>query len=259
MRLVRNKAERVKHQVLPGVSNEETLSVPDLLQPPTISFTQRSAVFLKGQTVTIRCEAPEEFEDCKFTLYRETELGVLETAVAGYAATFNLTDVGKGDEGTYFCAYQAFSSNRLWVNSSASNRVNVTVHDDVELRLVQKGGIGGVVVVSDCEGTAEVRYNGTWGMACGDSWNMAVAQVACRHLGCGFVRTFQRVERSSAVREQAQLTHVHCLGTEQLLWKCQSLSWGDGACYSGFRVDIACSGKTAPPPPVQRPGEQGAP
>eukprot|EP00061_Rhincodon_typus_P007651 g29569.t1 len=113
--------------------------------------------------------------------------------------------------------------------------------DDVELRLVQKGGIGGVVVVSDCEGTAEVRYNGTWGMACGDSWNMAVAQVACRHLGCGFVRTFQRVERSSAVREQAQLTHVHCLGTEQLLWKCQSLSWGDGACYSGFRVDIACS------------------
>ncbi|XP_067878179.1 deleted in malignant brain tumors 1 protein-like isoform X2 [Heterodontus francisci] len=223
-------------------SDEVDIVMKDFLHPPIITFNQMPNVFVKGQNLAIRCEAPERFENCRFYLYKESEENVISSLMATDSSSnvvFNITDLQKSDEGSYFCRYQALLAKRLLVNSSLSDSANVTVHDDVQLRLVSKE--------SDCAGMVEVYYNGTWGKVCGGSWNLAAGQVACRHLGCGFVKSTPRGERFQIGRDPVQLNHVHCLGTETLLWKCSPLSWTDVTCFSNFRAEVACSERPLKP------------
>ncbi|XP_038642808.1 uncharacterized protein LOC119958387 [Scyliorhinus canicula] len=224
-----------------GRSDALEVDMKDFLQPPTIAFNRRSIVFVQSQSVSIMCEAPEPFEDCRFYLYRDSEDNVISSQETDFSpyALFNLTNLQKSDEGRYFCKYQAFSSKWLWINSSSSNFVNITVHDDVQIRLVSKD--------NDCAGSVEIYFNGTWGKVCGDTWNLAAGQVVCRHLGCGFVKSASRGERSPASRDPIPLSHVQCLGSELLLWHCYSFAWNVGMCYGGFGADVTCSDQPLKP------------
>ena len=56
-----------------------------------------------------------------------------------------------------------------------------------DLRLVGNGSTG----------ILQMKYNGSWGLICDDSWSDAAAQVACRQLGLGGGRAFSVSRRAS--------------------------------------------------------------
>ncbi|XP_051864809.1 immunoglobulin superfamily member 1-like isoform X2 [Pristis pectinata] len=229
----------------------------EFLPPPEITHFRTPSVIVEGQDITFRCEAPEQYDECKFYLYKDNENNLISSQTASDSlsqATFNITQIQKSDGGSYFCKYEVFLSKHLHLNSSLSSSLNITVQGGIKIRLANKD--------KDCDGEVEVYFNGTWGKVCGNGWHIAEAQVVCRQLGCGFAKSASPSERYPMGVNEVQLNYVHCLGTETLLWNCHSLSWTENTCYGYFRAEVTCSEQPLKPlisvfrsPSVYMPGE----
>lgn len=238
-------------------SDKVNVIIKESLPPPDFIYNRIPSVIVEGQDITLICDSPDYYEKSKFYLYKDNEDNIISTQMANdeiHQTMFNITEIKKSDEGSYYCKYEVFLSENLRCNSTLSSPINITVEEGVKLRLANKD--------NDCEGEVEIYYNGTWGKVCGNSWQISEAQVVCRHLGCGFVKSTSPSERYGMGDNEVRLNYVHCLGTETLLWNCITLSWTDNICFGHYRAEVTCSEQPLKPsisiyrsPSVYMPGE----
>uniref|UniRef100_A0A8C4THF4 SRCR domain-containing protein n=1 Tax=Erpetoichthys calabaricus TaxID=27687 RepID=A0A8C4THF4_ERPCA len=91
---------------------------------------------------------------------------------------------------------------------------------------------------SNCSGRVEIKYDGSWGTVCDDSWDLKDAQVVCRQLGCG--------EPASADLEFGGgigiiwLNKVNCIGLESFLWDCPHALVGLNDCHHKEDAGVTC-------------------
>ncbi|MBN3311703.1 C163A protein, partial [Atractosteus spatula] len=117
--------------------------------------------------------------------------------------------------------------------SDASPKMNQTKEHCPGLRLVGP---------SNCSGRVEVRFEGSWGTVCDDSWDLQDAQVVCRQLGCG--AAVRAVGDASFGRGHGAiwLDEVKCVGDERHLWDCCRSPLGQSDCAHKEDAGVVCTG-----------------
>uniref|UniRef100_W5MMB3 Si:dkey-21h14.12 n=1 Tax=Lepisosteus oculatus TaxID=7918 RepID=W5MMB3_LEPOC len=98
---------------------------------------------------------------------------------------------------------------------------------------------------SNCSGRVEVRFEGSWGTVCDDSWDLQDAQVVCRQLGCG--AAVRAVGDASFGRGHGAiwLDEVKCAGDERHLWDCCRSPLGQSDCAHKEDAGVVCTGLKA--------------
>ncbi|XP_078420745.1 scavenger receptor cysteine-rich type 1 protein M130-like [Cetorhinus maximus] len=94
---------------------------------------------------------------------------------------------------------------------------------------------------SPCQGRVEVFYNAIWGSVCADSFGMEDAEVVCKQLSCGSVRSVDRDLTFGRGFGQIWLDDVNCRLHDSLLWQCPSSPWGEHNCNHREDVGVICS------------------
>ncbi|XP_053824326.1 scavenger receptor cysteine-rich domain-containing group B protein-like [Vidua chalybeata] len=123
----------------------------------------------------------------------------------------------------------------------------VDAQDQLKVRLVNGS--------SRCVGRVEVLHKHRWGSVCDDTWDMADAQVICRHLGCGSALAAPGHAHFGPGAGPIWLDGTHCTGEELTLARCQLHTWGEHNCAHSEDAGAVCSG--ADPPQVRLRGGPG--
>ncbi|XP_031564287.1 neurotrypsin-like [Actinia tenebrosa] len=93
------------------------------------------------------------------------------------------------------------------------------------------------------EGRLEVRYNGTWGTICNDSWDMHEAYVVCHMLH--YSKAVAATTASIKGTGQIWLKGIRCLGSEESIDQCRHVGWGNTAgCDHSRDVGVVCGNLT---------------
>ncbi|XP_058864817.1 scavenger receptor cysteine-rich type 1 protein M130-like [Acipenser ruthenus] len=96
---------------------------------------------------------------------------------------------------------------------------------------------------SPCSGRVEVRFEGSWGTVCDDSWDLKDAQVVCRQVGCGAAESAGRGEATFGQGNGTiWLDEVNCRGSEMHLWDCRHSPLGHNDCYHKEDAWVTCAG-----------------
>ncbi|KAM6963047.1 galectin-3-binding protein B-like [Aplochiton taeniatus] len=94
------------------------------------------------------------------------------------------------------------------------------------------------------EGRVEIYYNGQWGTVCDDNWDMAEAQVVCRHLN--FPSALAAID--GGVYGQGSgpiwMDDLNCDGTEKDLSRCGFKGWGVTDCSHSEDAGVVCEKNT---------------
>ena len=95
------------------------------------------------------------------------------------------------------------------------------------------------------EGRIEVglNFNGVlvWGTVCNDEWSTEEAQVVCRQLGLPY--TAAQVSDEGHFGEGVGpiwMDDVSCIGSENNLWECGHLEWGNNDCEHLEDAGVIC-------------------
>uniref|UniRef100_A0A8C5ZTX1 Antigen WC1.1-like n=1 Tax=Marmota marmota marmota TaxID=9994 RepID=A0A8C5ZTX1_MARMA len=105
-----------------------------------------------------------------------------------------------------------------------------------DIRLMKNGS-------SQCEGQVEMKTSGGWRTLCASHWNMANANVVCRHLGCGVAISTPKGAYFVEGGDEIWRDRFHCSGSESFLWNCPVTALGVPACAHGNTASVVCSGK----------------
>ncbi|MGH0114540.1 UNVERIFIED_CONTAM: hypothetical protein FKN15_020451 [Acipenser sinensis] len=97
---------------------------------------------------------------------------------------------------------------------------------------------------SPCSGRVEVRFEGSWGTVCDDSWDMKDAQVVCRQFGCGAAESTRRGETTFGQGNGIiWLDEVNCRGSEMHLWDCRHSPLRHNDCDQKEDAWVTCAGE----------------
>ncbi|MGH0155047.1 UNVERIFIED_CONTAM: hypothetical protein FKN15_028840 [Acipenser sinensis] len=95
---------------------------------------------------------------------------------------------------------------------------------------------------SPCSGRVEVRFEGSWGTVCGDSWDLKDAQVVCRQLGCGAAESTGGGEATFGQGNGTiWLDEVNCRGSEMHLWDCRHSALRHNDCDHKEDAWVTCA------------------
>lgn len=91
-----------------------------------------------------------------------------------------------------------------------------------------------------CSGRVEIRYNGTFGIVCGDSWDIDDAAVVCRQLGCGRAVIADGQTLFGVGGHRVSLSEVNCNGEESSITQCSQSN--ENNCSPRNDAGVICSG-----------------
>ncbi|MBN3321291.1 WC11 protein, partial [Atractosteus spatula] len=111
---------------------------------------------------------------------------------------------------------------------------NITCSVPLALRLV--GG-------TNCSGRVELRYEGSWGTVCDDSWDLQDAQVVCRQLGCGDAVSAAIEASFGPGNGTIWLDEVNCTDSELHLWDCCHSGLNQSDCRHKEDAGVTCTGE----------------
>ncbi|XP_066487129.1 deleted in malignant brain tumors 1 protein-like isoform X2 [Tiliqua scincoides] len=98
---------------------------------------------------------------------------------------------------------------------------------------------------SNCSGRVEVSYNGQWGAACDDYWDIKDARVVCLQMGCGEAKAAMGGAYFGRGSGPIWVDYVYCIGNESTLHQCEwSFHWGASNCLNKEGAGVLCSGGT---------------
>ncbi|XP_072102526.1 scavenger receptor cysteine-rich domain-containing protein DMBT1-like isoform X1 [Mobula birostris] len=211
-------------------------SVACLAEPPQPNFTVReNGVFFKGDTIELVCSVHYLYKDVKAFLYKKgEEAPILSRQITDRlnVVTFNISNVNKTHEGTYWCNYQIEVSEIVFQSANSTPR-EITVMENAKLRLV--GG------PNSCSGRVEVYFNSSWGAICASGWDILDANVVCQQLGCGFSRSVADAGHFGEGSGPIIFDQVRCTGSESYLWSCPVQSINPRICREQNDAGVFCS------------------
>ncbi|CAH3020501.1 unnamed protein product, partial [Porites evermanni] len=112
-----------------------------------------------------------------------------------------------------------------------------------------EGGPGGYA------GRVEVKYNGTWGSVCDDSFDIIIGHVICRQLGYPEAIATPCCSAFGTGKRPFWLAGVKCQGNESSLFDCKLGEWGHNNGCGGYDVaSVVCRApnvSTSYPPPLR--------
>ncbi|XP_062566592.1 deleted in malignant brain tumors 1 protein-like [Saccostrea cucullata] len=122
---------------------------------------------------------------------------------------------------------------------NTNTRVSTLEHNLETTAITGVRLIGGY---NSAEGRLEVKYNGSWGTVCDDSFSDNVAKVVCRQLG--YLSVFHATHKDSAAYGRGSgnivLDDVSCRGDETSLALCNHNAFLQNNCDHGEDVGIIC-------------------
>ncbi|XP_014649416.1 PREDICTED: scavenger receptor cysteine-rich type 1 protein M160 [Ceratotherium simum simum] len=163
-----------------------------------------------------------------------TKLG-LGNAMTGHGKIW-LDDVScYGDESALWeCQHKE------WGSHDCSHREDVGIScygkDTLDLKLVDGSSL--------CSGRVKVKFQEEWGTVCDDGWDLNVAAVVCRQLGCPSAFFFPGIVNSPATSSPIWLDNISCSGNESALWDCGHRKWGIHDCSHNEDATLTCSDGT---------------